>query len=61
MANLILVDSDVLIDVLRKDLMAETVLTTLGSMNPLGISIVSKMETFVAAGILRRNSKRRNC
>ena len=45
MASLILVDSDVLIDVLRKDAMAETVLTALGSASPLGISIVSRMET----------------
>ena len=45
MASLILVDSDVLIDVLRKDAMAETVLTALGSVSPLGISIVSRMET----------------
>ena len=45
MAGLILVDSDVLIDVLRKDAMAETVLTALGSASPLGISIVSRMET----------------
>lgn len=45
MNELILVDSDVLIDVLRKDALAETLLTTLGSVGPLGISVVSRMET----------------
>ena len=45
MAGLILFDSDVLIDVLRKDAVAETLLTSLGSMGPLGISVVSRMET----------------
>ncbi|HEX8503868.1 MAG TPA: type II toxin-antitoxin system VapC family toxin, partial [Hymenobacter sp.] len=45
MASLILFDSDVLIDVLRKDALAETLLTTLASAGPLGISVVSRMET----------------
>ncbi|HEX8329577.1 MAG TPA: type II toxin-antitoxin system VapC family toxin [Hymenobacter sp.] len=45
MAGLILLDSDVLIDVLRKDAVAETLVTTLGSAAPLGISIVSRMKT----------------
>ena len=45
MASLILFDSDVLIDVLRKDVLAETLLTALGGAGPLGISIVSRMET----------------
>lgn len=45
MASLILFDSDVLIDVLWKDVLAETLLTALGGAGPLGISIVSRMET----------------
>lgn len=45
MASLILFDSDVLIDVLRKDALAEMLLTAIGSAGPLGISIVSRMET----------------
>ncbi|MFD1470012.1 type II toxin-antitoxin system VapC family toxin [Hymenobacter caeli] len=45
MTGLILLDSDVLIDVLRKDVLAATLLTALGSAAPLGISIVSRMET----------------
>ena len=45
MAGLILFDSDVLIDVLRKNYLAEILLTTLGSAGPLGTSIISRMET----------------
>ena len=45
MAELILFDSDVLIDVLRKNITAEALLSSLGSIGPLGISIVSRMET----------------
>lgn len=45
MRGLVLFDSDVLIDVLRKDAIAEAVLTSLGSVGPLGISVVSRMET----------------
>lgn len=45
MADLILFDSDVLIDVLRKDALAESLLTALGGAGPLGISVVSRMET----------------
>jgi predicted nucleic acid-binding protein len=45
MAGLILFDSDVLIDVVRKDALAEMLLTTIGSAGPLGISIISRMET----------------
>lgn len=45
MAKLILFDSDVLIDVLRKNALAEALLTTLGTASSLGISIVSRMET----------------
>ena len=45
MQGLVLFDSDVLIDVLRKDGVAETLLTGLGSVGPLGISVVTRMET----------------
>lgn len=45
MPDLILLDSDVLIDVLRKDALAGMLLTTLASAGPLAISIVSRMET----------------
>ena len=45
MPGLILFDSDVLIDVLRKNGIAEALLTSLGSVGPLGISIVTRMET----------------
>lgn len=45
MADLVLFDSDVLIDVLRKNALAEMLLTTIGGAGPLGISIISRMET----------------
>ena len=45
MPDLILLDSDVLIDVLRKDALVGLLLTTLASAGPLAISIVSRMET----------------
>ena len=45
MPSLTLFDSDVLIDVLRKDALAEMLLTTLASAGPLAISVVSRMET----------------
>ena len=61
MAGLILFDSDVLIDVLRKNYLAEILLTTLGSAGPLGTSIISRMETIRDAEMLRYNSKLRNC
>lgn len=45
MSELVLIDSDVLIDVLRKDVLAEALLTSLGSAGPLAISIITRMET----------------
>lgn len=45
MAGLVLFDSDVLIDVLRRDALAERLLTAFGGAGPLGISVVSRMET----------------
>ena len=43
--GLVLFDSDVLIDVLRKDAVAEVLLTGFAGVRPLGISVVSRMET----------------
>lgn len=54
---MILFDSDVLIDVLRKDAVAETLLTSLSSVGPLGISVVSRMETI--RGCLNREVQQR--
>ena len=45
MAELVLFDSDVLIDVLRKKTITEALLSSLGSVGPLGISVISRMET----------------
>lgn len=56
-SGLVLFDSDVLIDVLRKDAVAEAVLTGLNSLGPLGISVVSRMETI--RGCLNREVQQR--
>ena len=45
MSELVPFDSDVLIDVLRKDVIAEALRTSFGSAGPLGISEISRMET----------------
>ena len=44
-SGLVLFDSDILIDVLRKDVVAEALLTSFASSGPLGISVISRMET----------------
>ena len=53
--NFPLVDSDVLIDVLRKDALAVKVLSALLSQGPVTVSVISRMETI--GGCLNREAQ----